>query len=137
MGVKFSVKKVISPSICGSYTSIIHAITYPYTTASDIFDISRIPCGQNEFSAIRYNSCSSLCGTEAPVSVDPFFTVPSWILYIVNGDGSINDTFNNPTGGFGRTNLAIPSTAPFYIVIENTGGEFCDDFDIEINQEPI
>jgi len=30
-----------------------------------------------------------------------------------------------------------PSTAPFYIVIENTGGEFCDNFDISISAVPI
>jgi hypothetical protein len=136
MGVKLAVKKSVVPA-CGSYGSIAAAIADPYETISNYPDNADCQCDAGEFVAILY--------TDDGFSTDTYVNfllenvgdnAAAMTVYSVTGGGATVDTVVHGDGviEYGDASILIPSSAPFYIVIQNVGGDSCVAFELKLYQ---
>ena len=137
MGIKLAVKKAVAPA-CGSTNSIANAIASPQYTESDSFsNTTYLNVDSGEYAAVLYQDVGSgsagfLVNFVAENLDD---SAAAFSIYTVNSGGSVITTVNSPDGviEFGDESLEIPTDAgDFYVVVYNSGGDSCDNFEIHL-----
>lgn len=137
MGIHLAVKKTPAPS-CGSFGSIAAAIASPQYTESDSFsNTTYLNVDSGEYAAVLYDDVGSgSAGFLVNFTAENLDDISAaFSIYTVNSGGSVVTTVNSPDGeiGFGDESLEIPTDAgDFYVVIYNSGGDSCDEFEIHL-----
>lgn len=134
MSVSFFVKK--SGGECGSFSSVSAAIASPSVIQSDIEGVANFQCDSGEYVAIQYNDGGDINETKITLNNT---SDPSAAFYVASYDSSENleYDFNNPDGSVENEDLFLPASGvPFYVVIQNVGGDSCDSFEMNLEVVP-
>lgn len=137
MGIHLAVKKS-TPAACGSYASLSAAIAAPFVILNSFIETASVKCDAGEYVAVQYNDSGGSEGFLVNFELENISdNAAAMNVYSVNDVGTIIGTVNHPDGviGFGDESIEIPSgSIPFYIVIQNVGGDSCDNFDLHLFQ---
>ena len=139
MGVfAIGVKTPPAPPGCGSFATPGEAIASPSYTESDSFSNPvYIDVDAGEYAAILYQGVGSGSAGFLVnfISSNQDDSAAAFSCYSYTQGGSLVTTVNSPDGviEFGDDSMEIPTDAgDFYIVIYNSGGDSCDNFEFKL-----